>query len=116
MSHCHPANRRFGATEKAIEVSHRGMKSRADTNRRRRRDRTRRSVSSAPSAWPVRPERDLGGVARGGYLLDEPLDRDVGGQHGRGALGGVIDPRLDPLEQVEPALDPGGAGAAGHAR
>ena len=59
--------------------------------------------------------RKLGGVAGGGDLLDEPLHADVGRQHGRGALGGVVDTCLDPVERVEPLFDPGRARAAGHA-
>ena len=74
MSHCQPGNRRFGATEKAIEVSHSGMKSRAETNSRRRKARTRASISSRPSSVRVL-RRKLGGIAGSDDLLDEALAR-----------------------------------------
>ena len=59
--------------------------------------------------------RELGGIARGGDLGDEPLHRHVDREGGGGPLGGVVDAGLDPLQLVEALFDACRTGAAGHA-
>ena len=59
--------------------------------------------------------RELGRVARGGDLGDEPLHRHIDREGGRGTLGGVVDASLDPVHLVEALFNACRTGAAGHA-